>query len=192
MPLSPLLGIRFCMGLIDSTQVIDYRRLPRGMVVLVSVVGGMVLGFIFSGIILALNGWINSEGTTQSRAIMYWFYKLGFHPSEPVFWSCIAFLDIGFPIFLIGITSLPTMYALQRILSRLTIPCIVRRSGYCQSCGYNLRDNVSGVCPECGTPVVEEPEDKPAGAFATIVFLFILLLFFIVFSILMLLPSLAR
>jgi hypothetical protein len=25
--------------------------------------------------------------------------------------------------------------------------------GHCQSCGYNLRGNVSGVCPECGTPV---------------------------------------
>jgi len=23
----------------------------------------------------------------------------------------------------------------------------------CQCCGYNLRGNVSGVCPECGTPI---------------------------------------
>ena len=24
--------------------------------------------------------------------------------------------------------------------------------GHCQRCGYNLRGNVSGVCPECGEP----------------------------------------
>jgi len=29
--------------------------------------------------------------------------------------------------------------------------------GYCQACGYNLTGNVSGVCPECGSPV-DEPE----------------------------------
>ncbi|HKQ47230.1 MAG TPA: hypothetical protein VJZ71_04070 [Phycisphaerae bacterium] len=25
--------------------------------------------------------------------------------------------------------------------------------GHCHSCGYNLTGNVSGRCPECGTPV---------------------------------------
>jgi hypothetical protein len=27
-----------------------------------------------------------------------------------------------------------------------------RRNGLCINCGYNLTGNVSGVCPECGTP----------------------------------------
>ncbi len=27
------------------------------------------------------------------------------------------------------------------------------RRGLCVECGYNLTGNVSGVCPECGTPV---------------------------------------
>ena len=27
------------------------------------------------------------------------------------------------------------------------------RTGRCQACGYDLTGNVSGVCPECGTPV---------------------------------------
>ncbi len=27
--------------------------------------------------------------------------------------------------------------------------------GHCQTCGYNLTGNVSGVCPECGTPTTQ-------------------------------------
>jgi hypothetical protein len=34
-------------------------------------------------------------------------------------------------------------------------------AGHCRRCGYNLTGNVSGVCPECGTPV---PEQGSAGA----------------------------
>ena len=30
------------------------------------------------------------------------------------------------------------------------------RKGHCQSCGYNLTGNESGVCPECATPVPEQ------------------------------------
>jgi predicted amidophosphoribosyltransferase len=32
--------------------------------------------------------------------------------------------------------------------------------GHCQKCGYDLTGNVSGICPECGTPV--EREGSPA------------------------------
>jgi len=30
--------------------------------------------------------------------------------------------------------------------------------GHCRTCGYNLRGNVSGVCPECGTPAPKADE----------------------------------
>ena len=30
-----------------------------------------------------------------------------------------------------------------------------RRARACRSCGYDLRGNVSGICPECGTPLAE-------------------------------------
>ena len=32
--------------------------------------------------------------------------------------------------------------------------------GHCRNCGYDLTGNVSGRCPECGTPV--KPEDETA------------------------------
>ena len=31
------------------------------------------------------------------------------------------------------------------------------RPGFCESCGYNLTGNVSGRCPECGTPIAAAP-----------------------------------
>ena len=30
------------------------------------------------------------------------------------------------------------------------------RRGHCEHCGYDLTGNVSGVCPECGTPTSEK------------------------------------
>ena len=30
------------------------------------------------------------------------------------------------------------------------------KPGHCEKCGYNLTGNVSGTCPECGTPVERE------------------------------------
>ncbi len=30
----------------------------------------------------------------------------------------------------------------------------------CRVCGYNLTGNVSGICPECGTPIPPSPEAK--------------------------------
>ena len=30
----------------------------------------------------------------------------------------------------------------------------------CQSCTYNLTGNVSGICPECGTPIPEEQRER--------------------------------
>ncbi len=32
------------------------------------------------------------------------------------------------------------------------------RPGFCVQCGYDLTGNVSGRCPECGTPVERKPE----------------------------------
>jgi len=41
----------------------------------------------------------------------------------------------------------------------LAVNGLVRRqplaAGHCQTCGYNLTGNVSGVCPECGETMAE-------------------------------------
>ena len=33
------------------------------------------------------------------------------------------------------------------------------RQGFCQTCGYNLAGNQSGVCPECGSPVPKQASE---------------------------------
>ena len=47
----------------------------------------------------------------------------------------------------------PMQQAIRRALHERGLPV-------CRPCGYNLTGNVSGVCPECGTPI-EKPEPKP-------------------------------
>jgi predicted RNA-binding Zn-ribbon protein involved in translation (DUF1610 family) len=35
--------------------------------------------------------------------------------------------------------------------------------GHCQTCGYDLTGNVSGVCPECGKPIPNDLRKKLAN-----------------------------
>jgi hypothetical protein len=69
--------------------------------------------------------------------------------------DCLAFTDFGgglvrvvrAPHALILLAfGVPTVIALSRMgLRRRPVEC-------CAKCGYNLKGNMSGVCPECGTP----------------------------------------
>lgn len=38
-----------------------------------------------------------------------------------------------------------------------------QRDGLCARCSYDLTGNVSGVCPECGTPVATQTESRPSS-----------------------------
>ena len=48
------------------------------------------------------------------------------------------------------------MAILAAIIAVIQSP-VVLREGFCAHCGYNLTGNVSGVCPECGAPIPDDP-----------------------------------
>ncbi len=53
---------------------------------------------------------------------------------------------VSIPLWLLlAIAAIPTAFLWQ--LDHRVPP------GYCKKCGYDLTGNVSGICPECGTPV---------------------------------------
>ena len=59
--------------------------------------------------------------------------------------SFLVWVPIWMPLVLV---ALPTAFLWR--LDRRRIP-----PGHCLKCGYNLTGNVSGVCPECGTPTTQ-------------------------------------
>jgi hypothetical protein len=68
-------------------------------------------------------------------------------------WAC-AVVGFGF----IGLLCLPVVGIAVMILSeKWAERGKRRRPGFCPRCRYDLTGNVSGECPECGTPVVAPP-----------------------------------
>lgn len=65
---------------------------------------------------------------------------------------------IVFPLWIpLLLLAMPTA-----LLCRLDRRCIP--PGHCQSCGYNLTGNTSGICPECGHHLdcsAGRPQDPP-------------------------------
>jgi hypothetical protein len=57
---------------------------------------------------------------------------------------------INLPLWLpMSLIAVPTLWSYWR--------CRVReRRGHCGKCRYDLTGNVSGICPECGTPIPEQ------------------------------------
>ena len=51
------------------------------------------------------------------------------------------------------------LYPFALIAALVTIICWHHiPPGHCQKCGYNLTGNMSGICPECGTPC--KPDER--------------------------------
>ena len=51
---------------------------------------------------------------------------------------------------------LPLLWMSRRIVKRV----LRHRRDVCHRCGYNLTGNTSGVCPECGKPILKNSENS--------------------------------
>jgi hypothetical protein len=69
--------------------------------------------------------------------------------SGSIFPGSVIELPLWLPFVVVAI---PTVFLFWRDRRRLYPP------GHCQTCGYNLTGNVSGVCPECGEPCKRQSE----------------------------------
>ena len=69
-------------------------------------------------------------------------------------WNLDTFRDLGGILSLIALASCGTVWWVWR--PRLNATANMPH-GSCGSCGYDLRGNVSGRCPECGTPCERDP-----------------------------------
>jgi hypothetical protein len=70
-----------------------------------------------------------------------------------------AMLAVSVPNWLAVLISASPVAVLLIRFRRTTRAGVRHRANLCSACGYNLTGNVSGVCPECGTPIVKEPHE---------------------------------
>ena len=84
----------------------------------------------------------------QYVGLLAYIQKLGPKGSHG-FIQFIAFMSIP------SVMSLAVFGGLTQLLARLRRAKGNRRrkKGLCLKCGYNLKGNVSGVCPECGEQI---------------------------------------
>ena len=112
--------------------------------------GSMALGAIVSGLILRLmadRAWASLKSFLATPALYVFTYY--FVPDlirgdlTNGFWQLL--------LIVVGLTW-PFTYLSFRIARRAP-KRDPNAPPTCHKCGYNLTDNVSGICPECGTPV---------------------------------------
>jgi len=65
------------------------------------------------------------------------------------------------PLWPLALPALPALWVLSRDIVTACRTARRRRRGLCLHCGYNLTGNVSGRCPECGTPCAPQPIHAP-------------------------------
>ena len=96
---------------------------------------------LYSVVIEVNDGWIGI-GVLFGDVNVYCFEWESAGNSSSIFFGIPVYLFVGPLVLLLVLLTLPT--ALLWHLDRRRFP-----PGHCP-CGYDLRGNVSGVCPECG------------------------------------------
>jgi hypothetical protein len=71
-----------------------------------------------------------------------------FGPAPEVVQSKYVFILLPYWCVLAIAVPLPVLWAIQKRRHARRV-----RAGHCLSCGYSLRGNTTGICPECGTAV---------------------------------------
>lgn len=69
--------------------------------------------------------------------------------------SGLPLTNYSIPLWMLAVPFAVLSFSLRRWRHR-------PEQGHCESCGYNLRGNTSGVCPECGTPIPEDLKQRLA------------------------------
>ncbi len=74
--------------------------------------------------------------------------------------SCQSLLRLGSPYD----AGHPLVFPFLWLLPFLRDLEVLERSpDYCARCGYNLKGNVSGICPECGIRIPSRPPPSELG-----------------------------
>ena len=77
---------------------------------------------------------------------------------EALFNVAAFFLGLAFEVLF---AALPDRFRDFVFWRREVRPRLLRtRRGLCVHCGYDLRGNISGVCPECGKPAPQRPPSR--------------------------------
>jgi len=113
---------------------------------------GAIMGLIVSLFLLPFA--LMCIGRKDPVICMLW---LGCAPFLPLMLAVLWTKSLLVPMFIAVVGYLLTLAGFS-----LFLPNVVEHTtGHCRKCGYDLTGNVSGICPECGTP---KPKDAAETA----------------------------
>jgi hypothetical protein len=92
--------------------------------------------------------------------VLFWVLVLVFRPSyfrNHEFWTFSWVRTFSWPTYLVSFFP-PLLMSVVTLRSYAKLPD-ANGTVHCKSCGYDLRGNQTGICPECGTAI---PPNKRA------------------------------
>jgi hypothetical protein len=103
-----------------------------------------------------ITGLVPRPYSVLGASIEWWNVSVASLPRDPQgHYARLATLRVPLLLLVIVAACIPAPWAVLRAVRRVR-RTRRRQRGYCVSCAYDLRGNVSGLCPECGTTVAEK------------------------------------